>query len=336
MTTPLPPTDPPSSDEQLPGEAELAVLYRQLPQNEPPAALDRRVMQAATAALYGSNDATVTDRRSGPREAGDWVHPRASTQAIPSITDVRRRTRTPRWLLALGSAASLVLVAGLAWQLHGVSPLPTAPVAQEPASAPAPGMAKASADVAPPAASAAPAPVMAKAAPDSATRQNAMRTESAAKAQRHDDAPSMRRQSAAGMMAAPAPLAEVSAAVPPAPPAPSASFTPPAPPAPPAPPTPQRAAAPIQQAADQMQGDPAGRILSAPPSAGTPVNEDLAARDNVTAQQPGDTPAQELAKIEKLFAQGHRDQALPRLRAFHLAHSQWSLSPALQAQLQEP
>ena len=35
MTTPLPPTDPSSGDDKLPGEAELAALYRQLPENVP-------------------------------------------------------------------------------------------------------------------------------------------------------------------------------------------------------------------------------------------------------------------------------------------------------------
>ena len=65
-----------------------------------------------------------------------------------------------------------------------------------------------------------------------------------------------------------------------------------------------------------------------------PTNEATSETD--TTQQPGDTPTRELDKIRQLFDQGHRAEALPRLRAFRRAHPQWPLSPAMQAQLQEP
>jgi len=47
MTTPLPPQEP----EKLPGETELAALYRKLPQAEPGPALDQAVLRAAAQAL---------------------------------------------------------------------------------------------------------------------------------------------------------------------------------------------------------------------------------------------------------------------------------------------
>ncbi|HEV2680036.1 MAG TPA: hypothetical protein VGV14_06025, partial [Rhodanobacter sp.] len=51
MTTQLPPQGPSEPDEKLPGEAELATLYRQLPRNEPSPALDAAVLRAAAQAL---------------------------------------------------------------------------------------------------------------------------------------------------------------------------------------------------------------------------------------------------------------------------------------------
>ena len=52
MTTPLPPNDPPSADEPLPGEAELAALYRELPRSEPSSALDAAVLRAAAGPAF--------------------------------------------------------------------------------------------------------------------------------------------------------------------------------------------------------------------------------------------------------------------------------------------
>jgi hypothetical protein len=51
---------------------------------------------------------------------------------------------------------------------------------------------------------------------------------------------------------------------------------------------------------------------------------------------PGDTPAQELGKIQQLFAQGQDDEARQRLAAFHHAHPQWELPAELDAQLHKP
>lgn len=125
MTTPLPPTDPSAPDAKLPGEAELAALYRQLPRSEPDPALDAAVLHAAAQALAADEHPLTVERRRGPRERGDWVRPKDRPLPELDAVGVAPRRRAP-WLLALGSAASLVLVAGLAWHLH-----------RQPASAPA-------------------------------------------------------------------------------------------------------------------------------------------------------------------------------------------------------
>lgn len=75
-------TTPSAHDEErLPGEDELSALYRKLPAVDPPAALDAAVLRAAATAVQGR------------------ARPRA------------------RWPLAVGSAAALVIVAGLAWRM---------------------------------------------------------------------------------------------------------------------------------------------------------------------------------------------------------------------------
>jgi Meckel syndrome type 1 protein len=81
------PNTPPPSDD-LPDERELAALYARLPKIEPDAALDAAVLAKATRAL-----------------------------------PVRRR---PRWPVALGSAAVLVLAVGVAWQVRDTRPDVTA------------------------------------------------------------------------------------------------------------------------------------------------------------------------------------------------------------------
>ena len=331
MTTPLPPTDPSPGDAKLPGEAELAALYRELPQNEPGPELDAAVLRAAAQALEGVDDQPRTERRKGPREPGDWVHPKSVSgteveqlRSIESAVRTRRR-RTPSWLIALGSAASLVLVAGLAWHMRESSPPQSAPVAQEEAAAVRTSAAagKVSPAVAPLATPLAPAvspePV-ARSAPPSADRQTAMQASVAKKLKQNDALQFAQRKAAAKSAVAPPPVAEL------------AATAPSAPPAPPAPPQEVSANA-VSGVADQAAAAPSA---AKPMPAAAPVATNEAARDNGTAQQPGDTPAQELDKIRRLFDQGQRDQALPRLRAFRQAHPQWPLPPALQAQLQEP
>jgi hypothetical protein len=332
MTTPLPPTDPSTADDKLPGEAALAALYRQLPQSAPSPELDAAVLRAAARALEGADDEARVERRKGPREPGDWVHPKpvsdSNVEQLRSIESAARarRRRTPSWLIALGSAASLVLVAGLAWHMRGSSPPQSAPVAHEEATA---ARTPAAADQASPAVVPLAAPLtptvlpepVARSAPPSADRQIVMQVSAAKKLKQNDALQFARRKAAARSVVAPPPVAELAAA-------PSAAPPPSAPPAPPQ----EVSANAVSGVADQVAVAPSA---AKPMPAAASVATDGAARDNGTAQQPGDTPAQELDKIRRLFDQGQRDQALPRLRAFRQAHPQWPLPPALQAQLQE-
>lgn len=81
MTTPLPPSTP--HDDDLPGEAELKALYGRLPPHEPGPALDAAVLRAAAQAV-----------------------------------ETKAPRRRARWPVALGTAATLVLAAGLGWQMR--------------------------------------------------------------------------------------------------------------------------------------------------------------------------------------------------------------------------
>jgi hypothetical protein len=78
------PNTPPPSDDDLPDERELAALYARLPRAEPGDALDAAVLAQAA-----------------------------------RVVPVRRR---PRWPVALGSAAVLILAVGVAWQVRDTSP----------------------------------------------------------------------------------------------------------------------------------------------------------------------------------------------------------------------
>src|SRR6185437_9753178 len=199
--------------------------------------------------------------------------------------------RTPSWLIALGSAASLVLVAGLAWHMRESSPSRSTPVAQEEAAA-----------VRTPAAANQASPAVAPlAAPPTPDRQVVMQASAAEKPKHNDALQFVRRKAAARLAVAPPPVAELAATAPSAPPPP---------PAPPAPPRDISADA-ASGVAEQAAAAPSA-AKSMPAAA--PVATNGAARDTGTAQQPGDTPAQELDKIRRLFDQGRRDQAMPRLR----------------------
>ncbi|PTR30042.1 hypothetical protein C8J98_107177 [Luteibacter sp. OK325] len=81
-------TTPPTSDDDLPDERELAALYARLPKVEPDASLDAAVLAEATRAVQVS--------------------------------------RRPRWPVALASAAVLVLAVGVAWQVRELQPAPSA------------------------------------------------------------------------------------------------------------------------------------------------------------------------------------------------------------------
>jgi len=313
MTTPLPPQDPREPDEQLPGEAELAALYRQLPQGEPGAALDAAVLSAAARALAAEEESptVLRERRKAARERGDWVHPKPVAPS-PVAPPSRGNGRRPRWLIALGSAASLVLAAGLAWHMR--EPPPATPAAADSA-APAQAM-KATGAAAPSPAATPPAAMMERAevaAPPQeplrqpprlvaqSTPQSAAETWRKAAADKSAQrassttrlADSLRRTAPDAMPAPPAALQEVSG-----------------------------------NAIEAAPEAPAAMTAAAP----APVPSS----DGVIASNSGDTADRELDAIRELFKQGRDDEARKRLAAFQQAHPQWVLPPELRAQLRKP
>jgi len=301
MTTPLPPQDPREPDEALPGEAELAALYRQLPQNEPGPALDAAVLRAAAQALE-TQPAVPVERRRAPREPGDWVHPKpvAVTPAAPAGSARKLR---PRWLVGLSSAAALVLAVGLAWRMHESPRSESAPVAS---GSVAPVQAEAATNAPMP-----PAPLPAP------PKQPPPRILAAAP---HASMAAKSRQAVADKQAAPVSRDEQQLA----------GVAPRAP----ADVTRQASNEIATSAAKPAVAEAAASapsLQSTMVAAPAPV---AAAAD--TATSASDTPTQELDKIRLLFAQGHDDEARQRLAAFRHAHPQWELPPELQAKLRKP
>jgi resuscitation-promoting factor RpfA len=305
MTTPLPPLDPRKPDEALPGEAELAALYRQLPQNEPGPALDAAVLRAAAQALEANGTPPVVpvERRQAPREPGDWVHPKpvAATGAAPAGS---ARKSQPRWLVGLSSAAALVLAVGLAWRMHESPRTESAPVAsgsvapvqaEAATNAPMPLAPLPSPPKQPPPriiAAAPPAPMMAKSRQVVADKQ-------AAPASRDEQLAGAAARAPADVTVQSSNEAATNAAKP--------------------------AVAEAAASAPSMQAT----MAAAPAPVAARVDAD-------TATNASDTPAQELDKIRQLFAQGHDDEAQQRLAAFQRAHPQWEPPPELQAKLRKP
>lgn len=306
MTTQLPP-----HDDDLPGEAELKALYDRLPSHEPGPALDAAVLRAAAEA---------------------------------AASDVSPRHTRRRWPVALSTAATLVLAAGLAWHMRK---LPADMPAASPASAPA--------DVAPARANldaartSQAAGKLADAAAQRAqtTAMQARRSESArqsaavanqatvAEDKRAYAPPALKAQSRPAPSSAPA--ANGIAARRPATPfaqalAPSSAEqadraaplreTASAAPAPPAPP------------AEMMQAAPAPQAESAPMA----LPADAAAlMQNLRGAEPGETMtpamAAELQAIRLLYAHGDTTAARARLDAFHREHPHVVLPPDLQRRL---
>lgn len=328
MTTPLPPADPSTVDEPLPGEAELAALYRQLPRHEPGPTLDAAVLRAAAQALSAVHDGLpegTTERRKLPREK---LTPLPATPASPATSPTlqsiefaarTRRKRTPHWLIALGSAASLVLVAGLAWRMRETAQPALVPDAQRvsaPVTPPSKPAIKSPAPTAPP-------PMLREAQP------------SGQLAGKVTAAPAMmsRQAGPARSFAQPSAADRRANALPPALAEESVS---------------ESAAAPRQAVAAQALGgmvtnaDQAAPPPMAAPAA-APMAKTLSAAPAPSADaatdtgpQASDTPVQELDTISLLFAQGHDAEALWRLRSFRQAHPQWPLPPALRARLRQP
>ncbi|MBP1475699.1 hypothetical protein J7I44_15415 [Frateuria sp. MAH-13] len=264
MTTPLLPQEP----QKLPGEAELTALYRKLPQTEPAPALDQAVLRAAAKALADDGE------------------------RAPATHAVRR----PRWPVALGSAATLVLVAGLAWHMRQM-PEATAPAAQAPAAMTEPSAQAPTAPVMPPPPPAPPAPAMATPRAKTMAEPAPVRPAAAARAS-HPPArkalalpeprPPIRQQVAVPM---PAPMPAPPAVMETAAPAPALVTPPPAPPAPPA---------------------------------------------ATVADFAAENPTAELAAIRQLFAQGNDKEGSERLARFRKAHPDIALPDDLRAHLPQP
>lgn len=335
MTTSLPPIDPPAPDDNLPGEAELTALYRQLPKSEPSPALDAAVLRAAEQALTrGENPLAVERRRRSQRERGDWVRPKdVPLRDIDSIGLAPRpsRRRPPSWLLALGSAASLVLVAGVAWHMRsqstGITAASTANTAStasmsEPAVAMPTEASATSRQVeavanaagakpptfprlaTPPTKLAKPTMVARKAvpaAPDTRVRPASGRP----LAQSHK--PSPERDEAGNQ---PATTADRAAVAMPPPPPPVAEVSAPSTFAAPAPPL---------------------ETLSAPVST-TPTRAEAPS----DAQKATTAQLRELDGIRKLFADHRDEEAQRRLENFHRSYPRWELPEDLRAHLGKP
>jgi Meckel syndrome type 1 protein len=302
MTTPLPP-DPMHNDE-LPGEAELKASFARLPQSEPGPALDAAIRQAAAQAL---------------RE---------------NASSARRR---PRWPIALGTAATLVLAAGLAWRMRE-SPSPSA-AAPSPAAIAADAQRMREAAVqdkaAEPAAATEPVPTMKAttstpaggATPKSLPLRQMRRMPAAL-------APSASKRAATSPEASrtATALPYIDRSMPAAANATEALKAP----APPAPPSLEEIATPsAPQAAGAAQPAPAPLAAPAPP-ADLPAAAANPAK--VTATQPfsmNPAAAKEFDAIRALYAKGERTAARRRLEAVHREHPDWPLPDDLRAHLDD-
>lgn len=341
MNTTLPPQGPHEPDDELPEEAGLAALYRKLPQNEPSPALDAAILHAAAQAISAPSDTTRLphgERRKTAREPGDWVRPKPVTE-IASTRQPRPSTasRAPRHrtLVALGSAASLVLVAGLAWHMRDMPSQESAPAAARDAlDSPARGVPVAAVPATPPgvAAKASMSQEMSKdrAATGNAATDVAANAAPAAPAKPvAQPAMAMREQKPVVVAVTATPIVEPAAQ-----PILRKSEADKAVPPPPAPPAP---------ALEEVSSAPAMPAPPAPPAPPSPAEPQFAPRitgglmtDESQAQDASPAQVRELAAIRKLFAEHHNEEAQRRLEAFHRLHPQWQLSPDLQARLRKP
>lgn len=284
MTTPLPPD--PTHDDDLPGEAELKALYGRLPTAEPSPALDATIRQAAARAALGSER---------PAQA-------------------RRRRH---WPIALGTAATVVLAAGLAWRMREMpareTSSPSAPAAAMDAARNAGARMPAGAGPASPPPHGTPAMKSVASEPSMTTNQARPAAPAHPVAARRAPAPVAASRMPERMApeptlpAAPMPQrqtraseADVLEAAPmPAPAAPMA-------PAPPAPP-------------------------SAPPIFAPTFAPAPGAATIGTQFTP--SPGMELDAIRVLYAKGETVEADKRLQAFHDSHPDWPLPDDLRRHL---
>lgn len=263
-------------DEHLPGEDELAALYRRLPRKEPDPALDAAVLRAAAQAVRG--EAPAAKRRA-------------------------------RWPVALGSAAVLVVAAGLGWRMRD---MPT----NTPPAVPAAATVQESMQT----------PVAASVTANAVAEERAVDRTASSASDAAAGAPPPARVPAPAQRAMAAKLRKPEAFASPPP-----SVTQPATDvqlatraysaeAAPAMAAPSPAPQPPSAAAQRMAA-----VAPAAPPAGTGTTRDAA-----------DTPAQELDKIRRLFATHQRDEARQRLADFHRDHPDYPLPDDLREQLLTP
>lgn len=275
------------------GGGELGALYRRLRRVEPPRRLDRVVLGEAARAVRG------------------------------------RAPRRQRWLVGFGSAAGIVLAAGIAWRVgqEALQQRPGAVAPQviqvQPITESAPRHRERAADAV--RQTAAPPPAAMQAEPAAPPPPAVVAPPAARRAAPKAQSPARPAQTPA---AAPAPFPEASA-----PPPPPAPMSPPL--ATPAP----AASAPLSSAAanaaeaksangaveveDRAAAAPLERKRSSAPTA--PSTSAELRRDMQLA------PADWLAHIRQLLHQGRRQQAAESLRLFRRAHPDWTLPAELDA-----
>ncbi|MFC4765059.1 hypothetical protein [Dyella koreensis] len=284
-------------DERLPGEDELAALYRKLPHKEPGPALDAAVLRAAAQAVQPA------------------------------------RRRRARWPVALSSAAVLVLAAGLGWRMRDmpVATVPSAPGATTLEAPPAPTVA-ANAGAAPAveeqlatkqaapgkselqatvvAAQPAPAPVQTR----RSAHINATAMKNAPSYAPAEPSLAMSRAETAPVQA-PAQAQAADQAIAYDHPAALVSG---------------EAARAKAAPATRMMAAPAPMAAAAPapaPAMAPPAD---------TTRDAHDTPAQELDKIRHLLTAGQRNEARQRLADLHRDHPDYPLPDDLREQLLTP
>lgn len=268
---------------------ELGALYRRLPRAEPPRRLDRSVLSEAARAVHGT------------------------------------RPRRQRWLVGFGSAAGLVLAAGIAWhvghealrqQAHEATRGAPTYVPVQPIEAPARRH-----EAAPAADGAMPAPAPAASPPAKPAAADESKAARAAKPVTEQAAPAPRR---APTSPAPPPAA--------APESPAPAAAAPAPvEAQPLETAPQAGAnaavsaysaggseAPSKQAADAVSGKRERSTGTPAPSSSAELRRDIQLAPEVW-----------LARIQQLLRQGRRQQAIESLQLFRRAHPDWQLPEEL-------
>ena len=114
MTTSQPPNHPPD-DAPLPGEEALRARYGQLPRSEPDAALDAAILRAAAQAIADEESPHARRYAHDVPAAGD---PRDAGPV--AIRPAPRLRKAPRWLVGLGTAATLLLAGSIAWRMRDV------------------------------------------------------------------------------------------------------------------------------------------------------------------------------------------------------------------------